>query len=389
MLSKCSIALVSLSVLIGVAVLLACGPLTEAQLVLAAANSGHSRGLQKKWNPGHYMETLAGDANSLVTMQNRLNEIEEIPEVQGVVYRMNWDLLESDVEGVYTFEDLDAVVAHARSMDKHVFVLLRDRTFNETDVANCPVPSYVLNLGGTNMGCAVHANNTVVARFWREDVMDRIIALDQAICERYENNPWFHGIITEESTASPGSSPVADYSESALVTQLLRRYAAASQVCVKTLFLASLNFPTNVTSMAQLVNAVDDARLIGLSGPDLCPGDADCLSTGATTAQEVYLGTEGSMEHPAFDYRGRFAAAMQVQAAGVTADMTAQELYDHAENVLEQNFQIWTRITATGGGQGATANWANIVLPMLQDGMHPVTHVGCPTNYRWGCKASP
>jgi hypothetical protein len=61
--------------------------------------------------------------------------------------------------------------------------LIIDRAFNSTSLTDCPVPGYVLNLGGALQGCALTQNGPM-ARIWRSDVMDRQIALLQAICNR-------------------------------------------------------------------------------------------------------------------------------------------------------------------------------------------------------------
>jgi hypothetical protein len=312
---------------------------------------------ERKWHPGHYFALLAGDTTQAALL-TRADEIADEPDVTGMMIRVKWDVLET-TEGSYQWSLIDAVLERMEQNGKYLWVQLLDRVFGAVSDADlAPVPAYVKDIGGTGQGVMATKNGGMPA-LHRAPVMDREIAMLEAIAERYEDAEFFQGFLDTESAPGFGAvDPPVDFSNAALVTQLIREYAAVGLVARKSLFMAALNFPTDTALMTQAVQAVAATNSVGITGPDAFPGSF-------VTAADVYLGNVGG-----HDYRGEIAAGWQCQPAGVD-DQSFETMWAAVHDDLQQQFVFWPRQTSTTGA-GAGLHWLNIVLPNLRTGAYQV-----------------
>jgi hypothetical protein len=353
---------------------------------------------QKKFRPGHYWMLKKGDtetSNPVTTITNRCTAISDEPELEGVMIKIDWDLLETGAtEGAatYTFDMLDQIVENCKDVGMSVWLLILDRTFSTNlSTSTCPVPQYL------KAHCAPKATG-VVLKYWEQYPMDRVIALYTAICERYDDEWYFHGFATEESATSNVASGYG-YTPAALVTQLTRMYFEASRACEKTVLLASLNWMTNGTNanFAQLMAAAHypNALNMGITAPDscadnpLCPTEADAgtLAYGTTTMQDVYLGVLTGGGLPLKDYRGLGGAGFMTQAAGLDEKTWAINFPYHA--ILGNHWNFWdNNDTCTTTGCGINHRWTPHVLPELQEGDKEVVTT-CPTEWTLACDTAP
>jgi hypothetical protein len=329
---------------------------------------------QKKWEPGNYMLLFAGDSDDLsadaATLTSRCNEVGAESSVTGMMVRIPWDEVES-TQGVYDFSPIDTLLTCMEGHGKYLWLLMLDRYFGAGPTFSCPVPTYVRNLGGTNNGC-METNTGSMAALHRTAIMDRQIALFEAICEHYEDEPYFHGFYPEESATGQGTvgSP-GDFSNSTYIASLIRRDEATATACVKSLYITSVNFPIVDQLMIDIVSAAHAAG-IGIGGPDVYNNSAP------TRAQSVYIGDVGGI-----DYRGDMPAGFMAQPAGID-DQTDEEIYDVAHNMWGNHFMFWVRKTDSAGA-GASAQWDDHILPALRLGLYP-TVTACPTNLTNGCE---
>lgn len=327
----------------------------------------------KKWEPGNYLLLFAGDSNDLsadaATLDSRCDEVGAESSVSGMMIRVPWDELES-TQGAYDFSPIDTLLDCMEGHGKYLWLLMLDRYFGSGPAFDCPVPTYVRNLGGTDNGC-METNLGSMAALHRSAIMDRQIALFEAICEHYEDEPYFHGFYPEESAPSQGTvGAPGDFTNSGYIGQLVRRDAEVALSCIKTLYMTSVNFPTVDQLMIDMVSGAHAAG-IGIGGPDVWPNMA------ATRAQSVYSGAVGGI-----DYRGDMPAGFMAQPAGID-DQTDEEIYEVAHDMWQQHFMFWVRKT-DGAGDGANAQWDDHILPALRLGLYP-TVTTCPTNLPNGC----
>jgi hypothetical protein len=329
--------------------------------------------LAKKWEPGNYLLLYAGDSNDLsadaATLTSRCNEVGAESSVSGMMIRVPWDELES-TQGNYDFSPIDTLLTCMGGHEKYLWLLILDRYFGAGPTFNCPVPTYVRNLGGTDNGC-METNTGSMAALHRTAIMDRQIALFDAICEYYEDEPYFHGFYPEESAPAQGQvGAPGDFTNSGYVAQLIRRDEATALACVKSLYMSSINFPTNDTLMIDMVSSAHAAG-IGIGGPDVWANEA------ATRAQSVYIGNVGGI-----DYRGDMPAGWMAQPEGID-DRTDESIYAVSHDTWQQHFMFWVR-KIDSVGDGANAQWDDHILPALRLGLYP-TVTDCPTNLTNGC----
>src|SRR5690606_8747646 len=100
--------------------------------------------------------------------------------------------------GKYDFSRIETYLKAVRKHKKRLVIRVMDRRFNTTSKADI-VPAYVRDLPG---GGLVRTSTGYAAALWKPEVMDRLIALYQAIGQRYDADPHFEGLFTEESTLS-------------------------------------------------------------------------------------------------------------------------------------------------------------------------------------------
>lgn len=319
-----------------------------------------------KWHPGHYMFLDSG--SSQATHFTHIDAIAGEGNLKGVAMQIYWAEIETS-QGVYNWTKIDAYLARAQSVGKRFLVRVQDRCFGCSS-PNGRIPTYVQNLGGASQGIAASKNGWI-ARIWRADVMDRLIALYQAFGARYNSNAYMEAIATEESTAGFGSvTPPSDYSSTALHTQLRRLFVAARPAMPNTqiLFLANFLKPECGSTGMQGTLSAAAANDISFSGPDILPNEG---IDGYDILEGISCG---------HDYRGEVSVAPHMEAAGLgggQGDYLPQQIYDFAKNNLRANYLIWRRNTWYGD---ANQQWTGGILPVIQ--ANPIIHnTNCPSSF--------
>jgi hypothetical protein len=340
-------------------------PTPPSLCVQGKSDCGTVPSVGKKWHPGHYMLTYKGDSQSQLLA--RCDEIASEKNVRGIMVRKTWGQLES-AKNNYTFDQLQQIVARCGSHGKRVWLLLLDRGFNTTSADF--VPGYLKTEPQYNGGVAA-TKNGYIARIWEPAVMDRQIALIQALAARFDNEPYFEGMMPEESAPGFGSAtPPASYSTGALAAQLKRLYIAAGSAWPRSNFVAQINFLGN--EVPDLVRVAHSSGL-AMGGPDTLP--PECGAT-RTSGQKNYTGTEGGT-----DYRGSMVTMHQIQGpemGGKEGDCSVAQLSAEGHNYLRNAYYFWLRKTSTPG-----ITWANDILPAIRSGL-PYDST-CPKNYS-SCK---
>src|SRR5271166_571796 len=167
-----------------------------------------------KWNPGHYMAS-GGVVSPGMTIANSPFLIWELGALNNrnaiIGYRMliDWAAIEP-TEGNYDFSQITAVENYLKTqlnVPKHLVLVVLPGYFGNKTCNGDVVPNYILNnsaygkspntgsygwWGGTGNG------NTCSAAIWRSNVMDRWIALHQALGKAFDSDPFFETIMFQE-----------------------------------------------------------------------------------------------------------------------------------------------------------------------------------------------
>lgn len=140
-------------------------------------------GGQFDWHPGHYIAAPANtDPADVSTVCGFVNARSYL---RGVVLRPYWRSLET-ARGVYDFSLVDQAIT-ALGSGKHVWLQLQTAAFNNPGAGPSTIlPDYLVT--GEFDGGAYDDGNDVKTKVWNAAVMDRKIALMQALAAKYDAN---------------------------------------------------------------------------------------------------------------------------------------------------------------------------------------------------------
>ncbi|MEO5573659.1 MAG: hypothetical protein ABIR48_04155 [Gammaproteobacteria bacterium] len=147
-----------------------------------------------KYHPGHYMrlDLVSYDNAKLI-----YDRIKYEPQFVGVQVRIPWKVLEPR-RGVYDFSAVVAQLNYLKSMPtpKRLIIELLDDWTDRYGVPNAP--DY-LRTAEFEYGVYKSSIGKVVARSWNYNVQSREIALFKALGARFNAEPYFEGMILDET----------------------------------------------------------------------------------------------------------------------------------------------------------------------------------------------
>jgi hypothetical protein len=305
--------------------------------------------------------------------QSQLGAIRDEPFVQGAQIRYSWADLEPS-NGVYDFSSIESDLNYLASMEtpKRLVAQILDRKLHTTDRAGS-VPGYLLSDPQYNGGVAP-LKNGFVARLWDPAVMDRVIVLYQALGKRFNNEPYFEGVVTAETSIAldPDSPRPTGYSREALAMQYKRLMTAARKALPNT----NVFFYTNYLS-GELPDMIRHAHQnqVGVGGPDVTPR---APSYGA----RVIMGIDGGVR-----YVGKLPIAFAVQSpelCGKEGCNRPQDLYAHAVNDLGVNYLFWLKFGTGKDTASEKYSWSEGMLPVIRSS-NGKTNAACPSGFRGAC----
>jgi hypothetical protein len=330
-------------------------------LAFIGMSSANAQGV--KFHPGHYVMLLTGESWS--QHLTRIDQLGKEPAIAGVMIRINWANLETS-KGVYNFAEIDSYLKRlkAQPTKKRLMLVVMERRFGGTSAAGI-VPKYLTTESRYNGGLA-KTKVGYVARLWEKPVMDRLIELHQAIGARYDDDMYFEGVSSEESTLSLSPVP-AGYSSAALGAQWTRFASYTRAAMPQSNVLVMTNWIGSTSVMGALTQSLVAPRA-GVNSSNIIPKD---LNLG----QEVWTGVYGA------DYRGRLAIGNAVETAelgGSAGNYTPKQLNDFAYGTLKTNYVFWIYNTWMGT---SAQRWSTGILPFLRT--KPPVRTNCPTSYGW------
>jgi hypothetical protein len=331
-----------------------------------------------KWHPGHYM-SLRNNHKYDADDQQYISQLANEPTITGVLRDWNWRDLETS-KGVYDFSAIDRYLKTIKALPTHKRMIIRieNRVFGKQ--TGTTIPDY-LKADPAFLGGEVPMANGVVARIWDAAVMDRLIALYQALGARYDSDPYVEGVSTSETAigfSAQYPSP-STYSNAALITQLERLVAAARAAWVHSNVFAETNYLGSDADMESFINyCMANQAVVG--GPDTWSRAYLTAGTRSLQADEIVTGVKGS----GTDYRDAIALKSEIQTTelgGYIATFTPAEVYDVAFNVMHANFIFWDRNDYAGG---PAQQWTTGILPFIRS-IGGKTYTDCPKSFTSSC----
>jgi hypothetical protein len=315
-------------------------PEQEAKCV-AELSQRSERG-SKKFNPGHYMAPYRGESQA--ALLDRAAEVCAEPALKGMEVRVLWSALERTA-GQYTFGNVEQLYSKLAACKKRLILEVWPVTF-DSDVDDF-VPEYLEDLvAPTNQG--------YIAKLWEPEVMTRLIALYRALGRRFDDEPYFEGIVFTE-TATGGAE--SGYTVEKFIAQLTRGVKEIRAAWPRSTVIVFYNFlPGASDAQASAFAATLHVAGAGVGGPDVLPPPL-----APTLGERVFRGELGGK-----DYRGKLVSAFAVQTpelGGRKGDFSPRELFDHCVKKNKCRYMFWARNTVTGG---AHQQWSTGILPFIR-----------------------
>jgi hypothetical protein len=329
----------------------------------------------KKWNPGHYLQTLRN--STYRTQANRFalydSEIKFNPNIVGASHMFDWITLEGS-QGDYSsgFAEIQAELDYLDAMEKKFFMRFNTVDFNETCATSNHLPSYVQSNGWCYTALA--NPNRAIAEIWNEATMDAYIAMVEAYGAEFDGHPALEGITPFKETATNFAGSVApDFSNSKYDTQVKRLMQATLAAFPTTNVVLSFNYygPGYQQMLDYML-----ANNIVKSNPDSC--DA-CNIPGDT----YFTGEVGTT-----DYRGQVPCMMSVENSVFSGsvgsgDVQADEVFSWLNDTMQASHIFWdynTFATSTPPGPEYQL-WDEIFGIEYVINQFPVTNLDYPSTY--------
>ena len=297
----------------------------------------------------------ARNADGMYALKSNLSQ--DVHSFNGVVYQTNWGRIETS-PSVYDWSNLDAALAYVKSKGKYFRVKFEDRTF----LSGCSssfIPPYIARDANYKP-----SSNACYAKIWEQATMDSEIALLTTLAKRYSGDPYFSGIIVEETaldSISLRANPVLYLS---LYAQLERLATAVHNAAPNIIFTQYVNWPYNGNNLAPVV-----ANLAALGGgigwPDSMIADEYTWSW-YQFARDNY---KTLMIAPSVE-SGDFDADTTVSALLADNEATYQMLVGD----LHANIIVWDNWNALLSGNYFT----QVVIPTVNNHNGAVQNTTCP-----------
>lgn len=210
-----------------------------------------------KYHPGHYIAFASG--------QN-LAEIEAIAEeaIVGVNKRYTWAQLEPEKDK-YDFSAIETDLAYLARLNKQLVLFLTDKTFSARD-AN-PLPEYARPYG------IVNKTGGITSPKWAPEIIDREVALCEALSKAFDAHPNFEGIAYQESAPSVSYDKLREigYTPERMRDGLIALLTRSSMAFPRSQVFWYQNFlPMNEAYLDDVAEACVPYRVV-MGGPDILP----------------------------------------------------------------------------------------------------------------------
>lgn len=361
-----------------------------------------------KWNPGHYMaaNTVLFKGSTISRIQGEMDGLNGWDKVLGFRVFITWGALEPE-EGVYDFSVLDAIMTRLKTQynkPKRMVLVVLPGTFAQTHSSNNggSIPMYLqtdpkwgkspvsgsygwwgLNSGGASIGL-------YSAALFRPAVMDRFIALNNALGAHFDGDPYFEALmIQENSWMVQGWAGAPDYDKSTIIPEFKRMLTAATAAFPHTSVVMQNTWFTTSQPTVEFENWMLANRI--------APGAADVYGQSGLTATNItsrlswgllaYVGKPmtGVTAASVTDLRNTGHAMLDVEAPDICGPKpisggpyTPLDIVTALNQTYKASHAFWTHLYGTEKDCPAVAKWSNLAAVISEN---PLTSVSYPGNY--------
>lgn len=358
-----------------------------------------------KWNPGHYMasNSVIFAGQSISRIQGEMDQLSGWENIQGYRVFTTWGALEPQ-ENHYDFSTTDAIMARLKTKygkPRHMVLVVLPGTFANSLGSNntSTLPGYLQSSSemgaspvsgsygwwGKNSGGK--STGTYVAALYRPKVMDRFIALLQAIGAHYDSEPYFEGLmIQEDSWYLTAWSGAPDYSEASFVAQLKRMLLAAVEALPHTNVIMENTWLTTAGPTIELEQWMIANRI--------APGTADAFGQshfqgasglgGLAWGLQSYAGVSSSGNRPS-DQRAIARAMVDIEAPDICGGRTISggpyspmDIVNALNTTYQASHAFWTHLFGSESNCGPSTKWSSLAQTLSSN---PLTHTDYPSSY--------
>jgi hypothetical protein len=383
----------------------------NGKCVSTAVTSPASQGAIK-WHPGHYMASYQKiyPGSTIANVQAELNDLNNQNAVVGYRMYITWGALEP-TQGQYDFSVIDAIrtqLETAFNQPKRLVVYLI--LYNPSGLGandGGVVPLYIQQgqnyspspVAGSYGWWGANSNGASTGIYapalYTQPVMDRLIALVQALGAHLDSDPYVEAVeFNEDATVAQaasnnGTSSDPNYNDAAWLTQLERLLTAATAA-----------FPhTNVIMDNSWFNRPASAVALQewMAANRIAPGTSDSWGqSGLTTygtshlsdGMQTYIGVDANA--PGVSLTSQTRAMIAVEGPDIFGNYfgkyggpwTPLDITNAANQTYQAAYVFWTHLFGTEFFRGSpvppAAKWSNLVQTITAN---PLTNTAYPANY--------
>ncbi len=284
----------------------------------------------RKNNAGHYTALIAANDGD----QAFFDSVK--PGMKGIVKRYPWRDLEP-TEGQYDFSQIESDLMLVASQGMQLIVLIVDKTFQFDAAHPIPTPDYLS--GDQHIRPNKPGGFTAVR--WSPLMLARMNALIVALGNRFDANPNFEGIATQESAPGMETADRIDtgYTPEKYRDALISCLTSATQSMPHSRVFWSMNFlPDGQSYLSDIASAVQSLGVV-MGGPDVLP-DSDPL---IRLTYPLYTEFNGKM--PLFTQVEQSVYRHEHEGDSFpTKYWTMPEIFEFSRDDLHVNYIFWVRV---------------------------------------------
>ncbi|MGA2399060.1 MAG: hypothetical protein ABSG30_13480 [Steroidobacteraceae bacterium] len=365
-----------------------------------------------KWNPGHYMASYSKiyPGSTISTVQRELDDLNNQDAVLGFRMYITWGAMEP-TQGKYDFSVIDAIrtrleTAYNKPKRLVVYLILYNPSALGTNDGGI-VPLYIQQgqnysaspVAGSYGWWGANSNGNSTGMYapalYTQPVMDRLIALVQALGQHLDGDPYVEAVeFNEDATVAQcasnnGTNTDPSYSDAAWLTQLQRLLTATTAAFPHTNVIMDnswFNRPASAVALQQwmLANRIAPGTSDSWGQSALSNYGLSVLSDGMQT----YLGVDANA--PTVDLRPKTRAMIAVEGPDIFGSYfgtkggpwTPLDILNAANQTYFASHVFWTHLFGTEYFRGSpvplAAKWPNLAATLSAN---PLTHTAYPANY--------
>lgn len=356
-----------------------------------------------KWNPGHYMASngVVYGGKSSAFMQWEMDDLNNQDAILGYRMFITWGALEP-TQGKYDFSAIDAALTRlktAYNKPKRLVIMLW--LYGQGALGNnsgAVFPTYVQQnplygaspVAGSYGWWGKNSNGASTGMYapavYYQPVMDRLIALVQAMGQHLDGDPYVEGFFIQEDSTFPQAaagfgSVDPHYSDDALLAQLERLLTASTAAFPHTNVIMANSYFKGPAAAVALEQWMPANRIAAGSADSL--GQSAINSYGTSIlgwGLQAYLGIP---QYGGTDLRSKMTVMMDVEEPDMDGSFFNQyggpwtpiDIINALNQTYHASHAFWTRL---GGNAAAAVHWPAVAAACAAN---PLIRTGYPANY--------